>query len=307
MCLILLNFNNCQYFFDFILYYKMIINETSKYSETYKDFIIKVANKIMPIKKKTKYSYSYYFDMFIYVLKNVHTWKDLNITYESKDKKKYHYTTIRKMFNKFNKFNIFKKAYYELLTYYPLYEDDNGELDLFIDSAFNSNKNGSEYVDRNPMYCKKKVTKLSYISDVYKNVLSVIPIVKPSIHDTKTIIDTIKPLKVDKSIKINLIGDKGYISKKENKMKLLKENKIKLITPRRKNQHNIRISKKMRIKLDKRGSIIEHSIKNSKSSDRIYLRKEKIIIKKIRNYMGFVFLQLGLQLFKVIKNIYGCV
>ena len=59
----------------------------------------------------------------------------------------------------------------------------------------------------------------------------------------------------------------------------------------------------MRIKLNRRNSIIEHSIKNSKSSNRIYLKKDH----KIKNYMGFVFLQLGLQLFKVIKNIYGCV
>ena len=66
----------------------MIIFETSKYSETYKDFVIKIANKIILIKKKTKYSYGYYFDMFIYVLKNVRTWKDLNITHEYSGKKK---------------------------------------------------------------------------------------------------------------------------------------------------------------------------------------------------------------------------
>ena len=80
----------------------------------------------------------------------------MNIVVKRNKQKTTTTTTIRKMFNKFNKFDIFKKAYDELLTYYPLYEDDNGELDLFIESAFNSNKNGSEYVDRNPMYCKKK-------------------------------------------------------------------------------------------------------------------------------------------------------
>ena len=61
--------------------------------------------------------------------------------------------------------------------------------------------------------------------------ISYLPIVNPKIHDTKTIIDTIELLKIEKNIKINLIGDKGYISKKINRKKLLKDHKIKLINP----------------------------------------------------------------------------
>jgi hypothetical protein len=42
---------------------------------------------ICPFKKKSKYTYEYYYDMILIVLKDV-------------NKKENHYTTIRKMFDK---------------------------------------------------------------------------------------------------------------------------------------------------------------------------------------------------------------
>jgi hypothetical protein len=156
------------------------------------------------------------------------------------------------MFNKWNLNDVFKTAYKNMLSDYKHNLSKSKEIDLFIDACFVANKSGSELVGTNPTYYKKNVTKLSIVCDVNKIPLSITAF-KSTINDCKTIIDSIKHLNLNN--KINLIADKGYMTKKVNKIYLLKKYKIKLITPRKKNQHNIRISKIMRSKLKVRNKV----------------------------------------------------
>jgi hypothetical protein len=69
------------------------------------------------------------------------------------------------------------------------------------------------------MYYKKNVTKLSIIYNSNKIPLTITPF-KSTTNVSKTIIVSIKFLNNNK--KINLIGDKGYLSKKINKIIFLK-------------------------------------------------------------------------------------
>lgn len=257
------------------------------FKKTYKSYVIDNAIKLCPFKKKSKFSFEYYYDMFIIVLQNVNSWNSLKVTSNYNGKSKYHYTTIRKMFNKWSKYDIFKIAYYEMLKDNNLNGIPNN--DLFIDACFINNKTGTELVGINPMYYKKRVTKLSVICTIDKVPLSVVPF-KSTTNDCTTIVDSLKEFKLKR--KTNLIADKGYVSTKINKNIFLKHHKVKLITPKKKNQKNVRTSKLMRSKLKIR-NIVENCIQLIKSYDRIMIRKDK----KISNFMGFVFMGIGLKIY----------
>jgi hypothetical protein len=164
--------------------------------KNYKQYVMDNVIKLCPFKKKSKYSY--YYDMFVLVLKHVNSWFSLSITSNYIGKSKYHYTTIRKMFNKWTNFNIFKIAYFEMLNDHNLYNLSKNS-DLFIDACFVSNKTGSEFVGINPMYYKKNVTKLSIICDSNKIPLSITPF-KSTTNDCKTIIDSLTDLNLKKKL-----------------------------------------------------------------------------------------------------------
>ena len=261
-------------------------------NKTYKQFVIETVSDVCPFKKKSKYSYSYYFDMFILVLKHVNSWNSLSITSNYKNKTKYHYTTVRKMFNKWSSYDVFKLAYIKLLKHNNLYTFSQND-DLFIDTCFISNKTGSELVGLNPMYYKKNVTKLSIICNKNKIPLSIVPF-KSTTNDSKTIIKSIESLHLHKTV--NLIADKGYINSKINKNILLKHHKVKLITPKKKNQKNVRISRIMKSKLKIR-NVVENCIQLIKSADRIMVRKDN----NLNNYISFVYMNCGLKIYNKIK------
>ena len=146
----------------------------------------------------------------------------------------------------------------------------NSTVDLFIDTTNINNKNGSEDVVYG-INKKKKISKISLISDKFKNVYSV-SIHKGKTHDIKTIYDSISKLTKFKHKRLNLIGDKGYINKDIKKD--LKKEKINLIYPKKKNQ-KIKTNKYEKKKLSKR-YIIEHINQKIKNFDRISLRKDKL-------------------------------
>ena len=68
--------------------------------KTYKNYVLDTVVNLCPFKKKSKYTYSYYYDMFVLVLKHVNSWSSLSITSKYVGKSKYHYTTVRKMFDR---------------------------------------------------------------------------------------------------------------------------------------------------------------------------------------------------------------
>lgn len=258
--------------------------------KTYKQYVLETAHDLCPVRKKSIYTYSYYFDAFLTVLKHVNSWRSLSVTANFSGKSKYHYTTIRKMFNKWSKLKVFQIAYDKMLIVYKNNLPHSKSIDLFIDACFISNKTGSELVGINPTYYKKNVTKLSIICDNNKIPLSVTAF-KTTTNDCKTVNQSVKSLNLNKPI--NLIADKGYVTKRSDKLDLLKKYKIKLIVPKKKNQKNIRISKFMRSKLKVRNKV-ENCIQSIKRFNRIMVRRDR----KLCNFLGFVFIGIGLLLDK---------
>ena len=255
--------------------------------KTYKHYVLDMVKLICPFKKKSKYTYEYYYDMILIVLKDVVSWRSLKITAKYVNKKENHYTTIRKMFNKWCNKDIFKVAYEKMLKEEVIKKYDKKEINLFIDSTFIDNKTGSELVGINPFNYKKRVSKLSILCDDKKNIINV-KAFKSTLNDCKTIEETIKSL--DIKGKINLVGDKGYLVREDVKKRLRKK-KIRLIVPRKKNQKKKRIRKKDRELLKERNKV-ENAIKLIKSINIISLRKDKNIL----TYMGFVWIGCGIRL-----------
>jgi len=256
----------------------------------YKQYVLETAHDLCPVRKKSIYTYSYYFDTFLTVLKHVNSWRSLSVTANFSGKSKYHYTTIRKMFNKWSKLNVFQIAYNKMLTVYKHNLPHSKSIDLFIDACFISNKTGSELVGINPTYYKKNVTKLSIVCDNNKIPFSVTAF-KTTTNDCKTVNQSVRSLNLNKPI--NLIADKGYMTKRSDKLDLLKKYKIKLIVPKKKNQKNIRITKFMRSKLKVRNKV-ENCIQSIKRFNRIMVRRDR----KLCNFLGFVFIGIGLLLDK---------
>jgi len=254
----------------------------------YKQYVLETVNELCPHKKRSKYTMEYYYDMFVIVLKDVNSWRSLKITKNYEGKKENHYSTIRKMFGKWNKYEIFKRAYERMLDEKVISKNKNKkEIDLFIDSTFIDNKTGKEMIGVNPLYYKKKVTKLSIVCDKDKNVIEVKPF-KSTMNDCITIEETVKDIKYKK--KIHLIGDKGYCAREEIRNRLLKK-KIRLIVPKKKNQKKKPIKAKDRERLKERNKV-ENCIRMIKMYNRVSVRKDKLII----NYMGFVWVAVGIIL-----------
>jgi hypothetical protein len=89
-------------------------------------------------------------------------------------------------------------------------------------------------------------------------------------------------INIPEDILTKIGGDKGYITKK--KVKLNNKKRVKIITPKRKNQlkQNTEAENKY---LEKRGSI-EMVFRNIKQYSRIMVRKDKYM----KNYISFFFL-----------------
>ena len=119
---------------------------------------------------------------------------------------------------------IFEIAYSELLLENSDY-NIHSTIDLFIDTTSINNKNGVENVEYGENK-KKKISKISLICDEKKKAFSV-SIHSGNTHDIKTVEKSIENLMSIKYRKINLIGDKGYISAElKNKYK---EQKINMV------------------------------------------------------------------------------
>ena len=236
--------------------------------DIFKNVILNYTNKLCPQKYKSKYSHSYYLDFMIFVLRDFTSWYSLGrILNILKKNKQHHFKSIYNVFLKWSNLGIFKMAYDEILLHNCKY-NFNSTVDLFIDTTNINNKNGFEDVDYG-INKKKKISKISLISDKFKNVYS-ISIHNGKTHDIKTVDDSINKMIKFKHKRINLIGDKGYINKdiKNN----LKNKKINLIYPKRKNQ-KIKTNEYEKKKLSKR-YIIEHVNQKIKYFDRISLRKD---------------------------------
>jgi len=224
---------------------------------------------------KTKYSNEYYLKMIFYMYNDVNHWSFLTELKSYNNKYKYHYKTIYNKFRDWSNKNVFK----------------TGTNLLLIDATTINNKYGSENITLNPELKKKKVSKLSIITNKKGFIYSVIPFdiknkyqqYSTSVHDVKMITKSLNEIKhIDnKSKYFVLLGDKAYKCKDQIKI----NNKIvKIITPDKSNsinKNNIFKKKKLKLRIK-----VENVINNIKNSERVKTRKER----KINYYMTWIYI-----------------
>lgn len=157
---------------------------------------------------KVKYTNEYYLDMMMHLLNDINNWKFLkNVKGYGENLKnnipKYHYKTIENKFNYWTNKGIFINAFKNIKA------NEKHNM-LFIDSTSVSNKYGSENISINPEYKKKKVTKLSVISNEFGFILGITPfdISKKlkngsltSVHDVKMIEKTLNTINANNDSK----------------------------------------------------------------------------------------------------------
>lgn len=233
---------------------------------------------------KVKYSNEYYLTMIIFMLNDVNNWKFLSKLKTYNSEAKYHYKTIYNKFRLWTSLGVFKNAYQNYKT------ELNSNL-LLIDATSINNKYGSENIIINPEYKKKKITKLSLVTNKKGFILSVEPFdiknknenYSTSVHDVKMIKKNIDSIKCsdNKSKYYHLLGDKGYITQEKYE---LNGKKIKIITPDKKNTKN-KNSKYENKKLKQRVKI-ENINCNIKKYERIIMRKDR----KLKYFMSFVYI-----------------
>ena len=266
-------------------------NKLDLSNNTYKKYVLDTVNELLPSKKKTMFSNEYYLKNFVYMLNDLCRWKSLSIVYN--DKNKYHWKTISNKFRQWSQYNVFEIAYNKMLADNILFENKSSTtLNLYIDTSDISNLNGSELTGYGQNK-KKKQTKVSFICDRNKNVYS-ITFYTPNTPDVKTIITSINQVKNKfKYRKINLVGDKGYISMAvKNELKTMN---IDLIYPHKKNMTATPQRSKTHLK---KRYLIEHTIKDNKKNNRISLRKDRLI----QTYKSFLFLSTIINLDNNIKK-----
>lgn len=240
---------------------------------------------------KVKYSNEYYLNFIYYMLNDITKWFFITKLKEYNSDYKYHYKTIYNKYIYWSKNNIFKNAFYN-------YHFKSSTNLLLIDATSINNKYGSEQVVINPEYKKKKVTKLSIVSND-NNFIHSIEVFdlktendnyNTAVHDSKMIEKSLLNIKVKNESKyFYLLGDKAY--KTKNKFKLNGKN-VKVITPDKKNAKN-KNSYYYNIKLKKRIKV-ENTINKLKSFERVKTRKDR----NINTYMGWVYIS------ALINNLY---
>ena len=258
------------------------------------DRLLKYINTNYPNKRKPKYSIQYYLQKIIYLTKNGVSWRALDTTTNINN----HYSSIYKKYKFWNNNNVFHDVWNDIINGYKKKTLRKCKLlNLFIDSTSIRNIKGHDMIGRNYADKNRYGTKISVICDSNKIPLSV-SVYPANVHDTQTINGSIDNLNINHKtpIKINLIGDKGYIINK-NKRKLLKRNNnIKLITPIRKNQ-KAKITKGDK-ELLKTRCLVEHVFMFLKMKKRIHVRYDN----SINSFNGFIYLALIMQYYtKIVK------
>lgn len=199
-------------------------------------------NKTCPNKRKTKVSVFYCLEKIIKVLSCGFSWCHLECSH-------CHFTTIYKRFKYWVTNGVFEALWKELTRNYisnRLKQNASYFKVLFIDSTMIKNIHGSDLLGKNHFDRNRLATKMlvypsasAAICDKNKVPLSV-SFYPANNHDALTIETSLEAIPCaihrNKRYRSYLIGDKGYISKKENKDHLQHKHRINLVTPFRKNQ-----------------------------------------------------------------------
>ena len=119
---------------------------------------------------KIDYSHEYYLIVILQVLNN--NWSGLKLNILANNKNKYHYKTIHKKFKLYTDKDVFKNSFYKTTLNNDFVSNNSN---LLIDASMVANKLGSENVSVNCEYTKKNCTKLSFIANTDKVILSITP------------------------------------------------------------------------------------------------------------------------------------
>jgi hypothetical protein len=170
---------NSIYFYQFITVIKnnkSILAKIIKMLNINYDFFIQTINVINTTFKinnhKKKYSHEYYLILICQLLNNHNQWISLKFNILANNHNKFHYKSINKQFILYTKKDIFKNTFYNTTINNVSISNNN---DLLIDASMIANKLGSENVTVNCEYTKKNCTKLSFIANTDKIILSVTP------------------------------------------------------------------------------------------------------------------------------------
>jgi hypothetical protein len=221
------------------------------------NIILEFANKYFPPRYNTKYSNEYYLKHIIYVLKDVVSWKSLQIVFNNKSYN--HYKTLSKIHLKWSRKNVYIDAFNKIKELNINCQITNN---LYIDGTLIINKNG---IDKKGYGCgesrKKQFSSVTLVCNenlkpvcFFSNEVN-IKIIKCNneiqintlAHDSKAIEKAIHNINSTK--KYYLIGDSGYLINEKRKLELPAN--VTLIAPKRKNQL-IRTTPEEKEKLKKR-------------------------------------------------------
>ena len=240
---------------------------------TFEKKIIKKLTKYIdcnfPNKRKSKYSNLYYVHNIFYILKTGCQWYNL--------KTKCHFTTIYKKFKYWSINEVFINFYNDNLNLYIKNRNSNQNYikDLFIDSSHTKNICGIDNIGKNYYDRYRNSTKCHLIVDENKIPLAY-TFTGGNIHDstqTEVLVNKLSILNTDKRRSYNLIADKGYIN--NNTYNKLKDNKIYLIYPKRKNSlKHPKYSNSKKNKLNLR-YIVEHIFSSLDKFRRLLNRYER--------------------------------
>lgn len=265
------------------------------------DFIRKILLDIVELNcnkygKKSRESNSHFLDVFLIFIKDFTKWKCLDHCIFTK----YKSDNYRKKFAYWVRCNVFSDTLDIINSIVKSNLVNKRSLNCFVDGTNIRNINGSykRNLDSNSktllgrLYCDKfkrglKVTVL--LTDEH-DILDV-TVSSGSDHDIDVIPKIYenlkKQFKSNRNHRINVIGDKGYISK--NNKKKFNRNKMNYITPLKKykKRPNVKI---INDPLLKQRYLIEHYFAHLKQLTRIRFMYEKLV------YIYTGFLQLGILL-----------
>lgn len=231
--------------------------------------VIKIAIDLLVPKsnrgRKLKCPMDHYLDVIYYVLRTGIRWSDIMSKYNL------HWTTYHKKFTLLSKCRVFELSHKILLK---LLENDNyfknnSLKDLFIDSSMIKNIQGTEFLGKNHYDRRRNGNKITVIVTCTGIPLA-IKLDKASTHDVTVVEEILNQIDL-KIIGSRLIGDKGYVDSKLKKK--LKQKRIQLIYPYRKNQKK-KNTETENILLEKR-HIVENVFSWIKKYRRIQLRYDK--------------------------------
>lgn len=204
-----------------------------------------------------------------------------------------HWSTVHKIFLRLNSMNIFKDTYKELLTKYIKKSANNKLKFILSDTSTVYNKYNADKVKRNAYFKNKKVVKITAITEKYGMPLH-IDVVSGNHNDVKILkeqLDNELYIDINSNSNMYFLADKGYDGE-ELRTKLIDKKFIPIIDYNIRNTKNPDKIKKLTTREKK---LYKNRIRVENLFAKIKMRYNRLNIvneKKIKNYIGFLFLAL---------------